>query len=683
MIACPTAIYARDTYNINARWTFFEGDRTDTDDAAVIYLPHTWNGDAAGAATSYYRGIGNYLKTINIPAAWAGNRIFLRVLGAATIADVLVNSRHMGDHRGASSAFTVEITGALKFGQTNDIRIVVNNAPTLTVMPTAGEENVYGGIFRGVEMIVCNPLSVSPTAGFDAGSPVATTSDGIWVTARKITDNRVEGSVRLDLLGLAEIPPGAQAQVRLLDADGAVVSRNTRSISSLKPGETTLDMPFAVQNPHLWQGVKDPYLYSVEVKMIARDSVVTDSLSLQYGFRTFGIDKKNRFTLNGTPTRIRGVVLQRDRMLVGSALTPFQIEEDVNLIVEMGANAVRVTGGRHCDYFYELCDRAGLIVWNDAPFTGAAYPTDIDFVDTEIFRTNGRRQLTEMISQLYNHPCVAVWGIFANVAAATGDPIPYIKELDGLARTLDPGRLTGATSVKNGDINFVTDMVAFDQSLGWDDGMPDVISVWIAQLAKGWSGLRAGLSYSAGGSILTQAEKLEKPDIRSTHHPETWQTYFHEEYIENAVDAEALWGVFVGNMFDFGASRNVWGDTRGTNDHGLVTFDRKYRKDAFWVYKANWNTVEPFVYIAGKRLDTRSDRKQNIKVYSNQPSVELFVGGRSQGVKTGVKGIFVWEGVLLRSGINRIEVRAAVGAGTSGAVSDRASVNVVASSTGP
>jgi beta-galactosidase len=336
-----------------------------------------------------------------------------------------------------------------------------------------------------------------------------------------------------------------------------------------------------------------------------------------------------------------------------------------------------VAGGRHCEYFYELCDRAGLMVWTDTPFTGAAYPTDIDFVDTPRFRENGREQLSEMISQLWNHPCVVAWGLFSNVTTDGDDPVPYIRELNDLTHRLDPSRLTAGTSNKNGDINFITDLIAFDQSFGWDSGMPDMIGLWVAQLAREWKNLPAGLSYSAGASILHQSETLRKTVVLSNHHPEGWQTAFHEEYMRGAVFSPSLWGVFVGNMFDYGAARHVWGDGKGTNDHGLVTFDRKDCKDAYYLYKANWNTTDPFVYLVGKRLDTRASRRQTITVYSNRPSVELFVGGRSQGVRSGENGVFTWADINLRPGANRLEARAAV---TSDAapttVSDRCTINI-------
>ncbi len=653
-------VSARSTYNINARWTFFTGNDTDTGTSSVIYLPHTWNSDAvAGSGAGYYRGVGNYMKDVDIPFTWRGKRVFLRIGGAATVTDVIINGRHVADHYGGNSAFTVELTDRLKYGQANKFWIMVNNSPRLDVLPTAGEDNVYGGIFRNVELVVCEPLSVSPAA--EGG-------DGVWITTTRLSADKAEGTVRLDLLDMESVPENARARIRFLDKQERLVAQNSVAIVDLAPGNTGITLPFTVTKPRMWQGTADPYLYDVEVT-ITRGDVITDSLTVGTGFRTFAVDKQNNFLLNGKPYKLHGVILHRDRMMAGTAMTPFQIEEDVNIIREMGANAIRVAGGQHNDYFYTLCDEAGIIVWNDLPFMGAVYPTDRDFADTPQFRANGRQQLGEMISQLYNHPSIAMWGIFSDVSTRGDDPVPYVRELNTLAHKLDPARLTVASSVQDGDINFVTDLIVFNQSFGWLNGMPDGIVLWMDQLKRNFPQLPAGLSYSAGASIFHQSEKLEKTVVQSNHHPENWQTYFHEQYMKNAVGAPQFWGIFVGNMFDFGAARRTWGDGKGTNDEGLVTFDRKDRKDAFYLYMANWNTTEPFVYITDKRLDTRTSRSQIIKVYSNQPEVELFVGNRSAGKRTGQQGVFTWENVDLKGGINRLEARSEL-------ATDRASINV-------
>ncbi len=535
----------------------------------------------------------------------------------------------MGSHKGGGGASTVELTDHLVFGSRATLRIVVDNAPRLDILPTAGAENAYGGLFRGVELVVCDPDGLAV--------------DGVGVEYE--CSDKVTGNVGVTFLGLSS---SVDAQVRIMDNRGEVVFEERKSV------EQDSRIPFQIDNPRLWNGVDDPHLYDIEVK-VSRGGTVIDSVVVRTGFRTIGTGSGNSILLNGKPLRIRGVVVHRDRAMVGNAVTPFQIEEDIALIREMGANAVRVVGGRHADYFYDLCDEVGLVVWNDIGFTGAAYPTDIYFVDDPAFRANGRQQLQEMISQLRHHPSVVVWGLFDNVTARTdNDPVPYIGELNSYAKSLDAQRLTGGSSVQDGAINSVTDIISFDLPFGWESGPVDGVKVWLGHLRANYSYLKGGISYSAPGSIYQQTERSEKPDPRSGIHPESYQTLFHEQYLALAVDAPELWGVFVGNMFDFGSWRT--GSGNGIDDRGLVTFDRKVRKDAFWAYKAAWNTAaEPFVHIAGARQDVRREKRQAIKVYSNCAEVELFVNGRSVDKKSGQGGVFVWDDVVFRPGINRLE----------------------------
>jgi beta-galactosidase len=704
---------ARQVHNISAGWTFFSADEPSTDGAATVNLPHV----QTSASTV------NYLRQIDVPTEWVGHRVFLRVGGASRVADVFVDGRHAATHRGAGSPFTVEITSRLTAGTPASVRIVVGGAPGFDVLPTAGREKIYGGIFRPVELIVCEPLSVSPAASLDPRSGDAEGTDGIWISTDRLVSDRAQGRVRLSLMapgatlaagtvggigmtgltgptgvsGVSDVlgvsgasgfahsytaSLGAVARVRFLDEKGDLAAQ---SILPVAPADTDLVIPFTLSDPHLWQGIEDPYLYNVEVTLTGPDGLVTDSLTVPYGFRSVAVDPDGNFTLNSRPMKIHGVILPRDRQLVGTALTPFQIEEDIDLILEMGANAVRVAGGPHSDYFYDLCDQAGLMVWNDGPFTGAAYPTDIDWIDTGTFRENGRRQLVEMISSLYNHPSVAMWGVFSNITARGGDPLPYIRELNSLVHSLDPTRLTAGSSVSDGEINFITDVISFDLAFGWESSLPDAVVPWLDQLRAGWPDLGAGISYGAGGSIFHQSERLERPAVGSPFHPEGWQTFFHEEYARYAVDAPGLWGVFVANMFDSGAAKTpsaALGTSPGSesgalDDRGLVTFDRKDRKDAFWLYKAIWNHTDPFVRIAGGRLDGRTERRQSIRVYSNMPEVELFVGGRSQGRITGEGGVFVWNDINLRVGINRLEAR------SDGAAPHRISISINTSSSTP
>ena len=427
-------------------------------------------------------------------------------------------------------------------------------------------------------------------------------------------------------------------------------------------------MPFEIEKPVLWDGMRNPYLYKAWVK-VYDGPALTDSVSLPLGVRYFNFDTDRGFMLNGKPYRLRGVVTTEDRLGVGNAVSRAQTIEDLDLICEMGANAVR-TSLPHSRAFYELCDKRGIIVWSDLPLIGPTYITERGYIDSPAFRENGRNQLTEIIRQGYNNPSILMWGIFADLNTRGDDPVPYVQELASLASREDPGRPTVASSNQDGNINFATDLISWDHEYGWHEGLPSDIAVWLDEYRVSWSKLRTGINYGAGGSVYQQGDSLYRPSVNGLFHPERWQTSLHETYFAYVNPVEWLWGCFISNMFDYGAATRRWGDGSGVDDRGLVTLDRKTRKDAFYFYKANWNDSNKFLYIAERRWDNRPDRPQTVKVFSNVSEAELFVNGVSQGVRQPVSGVMRWDGVVMKVGDNNIEV-------LSGRLKDNCNIRIV------
>ena len=641
---------AREVINLNRDWRFFSYSEGSSDRAQNVNLPHTWNNDALGGKNDYFRGVGNYMKDIQVPLEWRNKRVFIRFSGAGTVTDLIVNGRHVGEHRGGFGAFTFELTGYLRYGEQNLLWAIVNNAPRLDVLPTAGDINIYGGLYRDVDLIVTEPSHIAVN---HYGS------QGVYVHQKSVSRERaeLEAVVRID--GLRD---------RLLSVTATVVTPMRDTVASEHArfrvpaeGRGSVSVPIAMDNPRLWNGTADPFMYDVIVRLMD-DSLLCDEVTVPLGLRYFSVDPKQGFLLNGSPYRLRGVSHYEDRASVGNALTPYQIAEDLDLIAEMGANAVRAAAYPHNESFYDECDRRGLVVLSELPLIGPAYMTDRGYINTEAFRDNGRDQLREMIFQQFNHPSVAVWGIFFNQTPRGDDPTAYVKELNSLAMLEDPSRLTSATSNQDGKINFVTDLVVWDHNYGWKEGLPSDIKVWLDQLRTNWGSLCSGISYGAGASIYHQDDSLYRPDYLGNWHPERWQTYLHEQYYPYIDGSPFLWGWFVANMFDYGAAGRNWGEGTGVDDRGLVTFDRKYRKDAFYFYKANWNRAEPMVWIAEKRWNRRPRTTQTVRVYSNADQVELWLNGASLGVKTGTNGTFVWEGVEMRRGANRLQARTNAGA---------------------
>lgn len=646
LIFAYVEVEAREVKNINKDWSFFTNQVVSADGAISVSIPHMWNNDALSGDRSYFRGIGHYLKRIEIPQIWIEKRIFLRFKRANIITNVMVNGKHVGEHRGGNSMFTFEITKDVKFGEINIIWVTVNNAPQMDVLPTAGDQNFYGGIYDDVEMIATDQILVSVTDD---------SSQGVYIKTNAVSDGQVSGSAEIEIDTKIDAP--IEVKLKIIDADKKVVVVASQKLKVFAGSREMVSIPFQIANPKLWRGVSDPYLYDVQVEVVRGEQII-DNIALKTGFRYYEVDPKLGFKLNGVPYKLNGVVVHNDRSMVGAAISKYHVQGDFELIKEIGANAVRVSGRSHHPEFYDMCDKKGIVVWDDMPLIGATYLVDKAFVNTSAFKKNGLDQVREIVKQKFNHPSIIFWGVFSDLAIRGDDPTNYVKQINDLIKNEDENRLTAVTSRVDGDINFITDVVVWNQKLGWHEGIPEDVELWLNQLEKKWSHTRSGISYSAGASIHNQEDILQKPNPLGAWHPERWQTHLHEVYWQNIKDKQYLFATFIGNMFDYGAAGRNWGSGQAINDKGLVTFDRTVRKDAFYLYKANWNRDDPFVYIAEKRWSPRGGQSQSIKVYSNCKEVELIVNGKSQGKQKSDTGIFNWGLIFLEKGENQIVAKA-------------------------
>ena len=642
LLFMSSVLGAREVYNLNYNWRFFSNQ---DDREQNVNIPHMWNFDALGGERDYYRGLGNYQKDINVPSDWQGKRVFIRGYGANSVSNLLVNSKYVGEHRGGFNTFTYEITDYLDYGKRNFLWFMVNNAPRTDVLPIAGDANSYGGLFRDVEIIVTGNEVISLTDN---------SSSGVYIVQNSVTPNKVEADLVVMVNG-REDKNNLTASFTVYDCLGAAVAEGQHKFRLYERNTTTLKMPFSIDNPMLWNGTNAPHMYDVVVR-ISDDGTITDSVKVSTGFRKVDMDADGNFRLNGEPYKLKGVVVHQDRAMVGNALTIYHVKEDFDFIREIGANIVRVAGVAHHPYFYELCDRAGIMVVSDFPLVGPVRRTDRSFINSPYFLDNARQQTLEMMAQQFNHPSVIAWGLFSDIRFSGEDPKPFITELNTLVKSKDPSRFTAAVSNHDGDTNMITDLIIWDHHLGWREGQPEDIAVWQKQMHDQWSDLRSAVSYSAGASIYHQSDSLNRPFYLGNWHPERWQTHFHEVYYDNLASDNLFWAIFAGNMFDYGATIRRWGEGNGINDCCLVTFNRKDRKDAFYFYKANWNTTDPFVYIAERRWVVRDSKKQQIKVYTNQPEAVLFVNGVAQGTGKAERGRIIWKDVELREGVNMVGV---------------------------
>ena len=633
---------------LNNDWNFRFSHQVQKGTEVRVDLPHTWNAqDALSGKIDYKRGIGNYEKNLFIRPEWKGKRLFIRFEGVNNIADVFINRRHIGEHRGGYGAFIFEITGKVEYGKENSILVRVNNGEQLDIMPLVGDFNFYGGIYRDVHLLITDETCISP---LDYASP------GVRLIQDSVSHRYAKVRATVDLSNGSSGNQKVELNVRLLDGQ-RVVKEGTKNVNLSGNEVMQQELTFEIDQPHLWNGRQDPFLYQAEVTLF-RNGQMVDRVTQPLGLRFYRIDPDKGFFLNGKHLPLQGVCRHQDRSEVGNALRPQHHEEDVALMLEMGVNAVRLAHYPQATYFYDLMDKNGIIVWAEIPFVGPGGYNDKGFVDLPAFRANGKEQLKELIRQHYNHPSICVWGLFNELTELGDNPVEYIKELNVLAHQEDTTRPTTSASNQMGDLNFITDAIAWNRYDGWYGGTPADLGKWLDRMHKDHPEICIAISeYGAGASIYHQQDSLVKTVPTSWWHPENWLTYYHIENWKTSSSRPYVWGSFVWNMFDFGAAHRTEGDRPGINDKGLVTFDRKVRKDAFYFYKANWNREEPMLYLTGKRNTVRTQRLQTITAFTNLSGAELFVNGKSYGKAIPDSyAILEWKNVELEPGENEIKV---------------------------
>lgn len=644
-----TTISAKRQYlPLNKGWEFGFSHNMQLGKNQKVNLPHTWNAqDALAGKVDYKRGIGNYTKKIIVRNEWKGKRLFIRFGGANTITNLFVNGKQVGEHRGGYASFIFEITNFVKYGTENTLWVRVNNAEQFDVMPLVGDFNIYGGIYRDVQLLITEEVCIYP---------LDYASSGVYLTQKSVSKERADVSTKILLSNTTQ--ENKEITLKLLVKDGnKIIHKKRINIEIPRQTEKAEIIDFSIQKPRLWNGKKDPFMYQVEVSIYDGNQQI-DHIIEPLGLRFYYVDANKGFFLNGEHLQLRGVCRHQDRAEVGNALYYAHHQEDMDVMLEMGVNALRLAHYPQSKEMYNLTDYYGIVTWAEIPFVGPGGYKDKGFIDLESFKENGRMQLKELIRQNYNHPSIFFWGIFNELKEDGDNPIDYVKELNDLSKKEDPTRLTTSASNQGGSLNFITDLIAWNKYDGWYGGMPKDLGAWLDQTHISYPKLKIGISeYGAGASIYHQQDTLTKTIPNSWWHPENWQTFYHIENWRIFAQRPFVWGTFVWNMFDFGASHRTEGDRPGINDKGLVTFDRKVKKDAFYFYKANWND-EPMIYLSEKRNVNRNNRLQSFQVFTNENEVELWVNGKSVGKKSPNElHIVTWENIELSKGKNKIQVR--------------------------
>ena len=587
----------RKTELLNQDWTFVYHDGTCTS----VNIPHTWNNlDGQDGGNDYYRGTCQYRKTFHKSDFGAKERFYLEFRGVNASAKVILNGATVATHDGGYSTFRVDVTEHLK--EENDLVVEVDNSVNDRVYPQKADFTFYGGIYRDVTLLTVNENH------FDLdyfGGP------GIAVTP---TVAGKDSSVRVQSWHNA---PSGTVCVKLLDHRGNVVAS----------GEGT-DSVMTISNVHLWDGIEDPYLYSC-VATLTVDGVEVDQVSTRFGVRTFRVDPKEGFFLNGRSYPLRGVCRHQDWKGIGNAITTEHHDIDMAMIREVGANTIRLAHYQHDQYFYDLCDRYGMVVWAEIPYISEHMPNG---------RENTISQMKELIVQNYNHPSICVWGISNEITISTKnkkDMLDNHRVLNDLIHQMDPSRLTTLACYAvcgpfNPVAHKVSDIVSWNLYLGWYVPGMFLNDLWVDFFH--WKYPNRCLGYSEYGCECM-------PNLHSAHprrgdQSEEYQCKYNEYMLKFFEKRPFMWATHLWNMFDFAADARNQGGEPGMNHKGLVTFDRKIKKDSFYIYKAWWSK-EPFVHICGKRFVDRVETINEIKVYSNQNAVTLYANGKKVGTKTG------------------------------------------------
>lgn len=649
----------REVITLDQNWTYnpISATRKDAPSTAVT-LPHTWNANYIEGTTQYNREMMVYNRKLEVTPEMDGKRLFLYFEGVNSSADVFVNRRTVGNHLGGYTAFCLEITDFVEQGE-NDLEVWASNAFRTDVLPISGDFNIYGGIHRLCHLILTDKNCISPL--FYA-------SPGVFIHQNNITKQEADITVE-SILSLKDRKRGLTLKTTIKDASGKIID----SAESVANQESLLQS-FKISNPILWNGKKNPYMYTVTSELFDNGKLI-DRMEERTGFRFFHVDPDKGFFLNGQYLDLYGFNRHEEVEGKGSALTREDYELDMQLINEIGATAMRLAHYPHAQPMYDLCDENGIVVWTEIPLVGPGGYAFTGYIHN--IENNARLATKELVYQRFNHPSICFWGLFNEILLNEGtkfkqydDPVPFVKELNTLFKSLDGSRLTAfATCVDQTRYLDCADLVGWNKYFGWYSDAAVGAGKFFDNARANSNNKPVGVSeYGAGASIHHHQWPLDRANISTTSnivdgnlpaafHPEEAQTYCHEGNWNAFVDRSFLWGKFIWLFADFQSSIRKEGDRDGINDKGLITYDRKVKKDAFYFYKANWNP-EPMLYISSRRFTERTNPKAQVKVFSNLKDATLYINGKKIGVKKKDNlNRIVWEDIMLSQGKNEIVVK--------------------------
>lgn len=609
-----------------------------------VEIPHTWNAkDMQVQANSFYEGAAYYKKQYFFPAELKDKRVFLRFEGVGSCAEVFVNGMLATSHKGGYSAFACEISPLLKAGEENEIIVKADNKSRPDVIPVNHNLfGVYGGIYRPVWLVVTEPCNISVT---DCASP------GVYVTQKNVSKKQADVKVKVKLDNGTLQPVPVTLQNTIYDQEGKQVATHSQSFELSAQGEQAYESSFTIKKPTLWQGRENPYLYKVVSRLI-KDGQVIDEMVQPLGLRKYEIVAGKGFYLNGEKYPMYGVTRHQDWWGLGSALKNENHDFDLATIMDVGATTVRFAHYQQSDYLYSRCDSLGLIIWAEIPFVNRVTGQEAE---------NCRNQLREMIRQSFNHPSIYVWGLHNEVY----QPHQYTKELTqslhDLAKTEDPDRYTVSV---NGyghmehPVNLVADIQGMNRYFGWYEKKIQDIKPWVENLEKEYPHQKLMLTeYGADANLNHQTEYLgDALNWTKEFYPETFATKTHEYQWSVIAAHPYIIASYLWNTFDFCAPMWVRGGVPARNMKGLVTFDRKIKKDSYFWYKANWSK-EPVLYLTQRRNWDREKKETSVTVYSNIGTPKVYLNGKElTGIREGYTPVhYIIDNITLDMGKNIVK----------------------------
>ena len=651
--ASITKAQSRKVTPLNDGWQFTFVDKgaeiqsLSDDSWEDVQIPHTWNNKDIQSGEKVHYGTAWYLRNLEAEEIAAEQHHFLKFYGVGQYAELYINNEYVGEHLGSFSAFVFNITDFLRSDTINTILVKVNNELADSYPKDNFLFGIYGGIYREVSLISTKDLHIALTDY---------ASSGVYIHQEEVSEQKASLKIITKMINETSKKQYITIRNRLLDEEGKVIVESTDEKLLYPGGIVPVTSHLQVKNPHLWNAKKDPYLYTLQTEMI-QDGKIIDHINQSLGIRYFSIDPEKGFILNGEPYRLYGVCRHQEWEDMGNALRPEHHKRDMDLIYEIGATSIRLAHYQQADYIYSLADSMGILIWAEVPFING-YKEGAD--------DNALQQLEELIKQNFNHPSIFVWGVHNEVIKdnVITKAVTLTNKLHNLAKDLDPSRYT--VSVSNiwwkydHPIHEHTDLQGFNQYTGWYGGKPSELNNWIQGYHQEKPDIRFSVSeYGAGGNITQQTDDISvSPDPIGQFFPENFQTYYHEVTYSALEKSPFIWSSYVWNMFDFSVPEWNRGNIKGRNHKGLVTYDRKIKKDAFFWYKANWSD-EPVLYLTGRRNNKLNTKVVSFKAYCNFGIPEIYINGKSYGKMTqGINSVqYVSPEMSLSPGEYKVEIK--------------------------